>query len=427
MQLSLVDDLIERLQGVVNCFDITSITGEHAALLVERFSTLERLAWTARSLAARRVADTRYYEREGARDAGSWLATVTGDSKQSAEDALATAATLDLLPELDAAVRSGELSGKQAHQVARAGALDPEAAGPLLDTARREPLSRLRAAADEAAAAARSKEEHEERHRRVHAERHLRTWTTPEGAFAGRFSLTPETGALLMGPLERIANAVFEQAWREDRHEPHEAYLADALVYLARGMWPGDESGAGLLADVAAPGPSLPAAGPEGGEAEGSPQQRRRYRPDFTVIMRIDLEALARGHLRSGEECSIDGIGHVPVSVVQEYLDRAKLRLVVTDGVDIRSIYSFKRNISVALDTALRVRDRACVVPRCGSTFQLERDHVKEFAKNGPTALENMCLLCARHHRMKSAQGYRIEGPPGQWKWLGPDGARAGP
>lgn len=426
MQLDLVDELIESLRGVVNGLDFTSLGGEHAALLVERFTTIERLAWTGRSLAARRVADTGYYQRDGARDAGSWLATVTGDSKQAAEEALATAATLELLPELDAAVRSGELSGKQAHHVARAGALDPDATGPLLETARREPLGRLRAAADEAAAAARSKEEDEERYRRVHSERHLRTWTTAEGAFAGRFSLTPEAGALLMGPLERIADAVFEQAWREDRHEPRDAYLADALVYLARGAWPG-ESPADGKAPAGLSDPMPAARRPEPDPDEGPPRPRHRYRPDFSVIMRIDLAALVRGRLLPGEECSIDGVGHVPVAVVQEYLDRAMVRLVVTDGIDVRSIYSFKRNVSVALDTALRFRDRTCVVPGCGSTFHLERDHVREFAKEGPTALENMCLLCARHHRMKSAKGYRIEGSPGQWKWLRPDGSQAGP
>ena len=43
--------------------------------------------------------------------------------------------------------------------------------------------------------------------------------------------------------------------------------------------------------------------------------------------MRIDLGALLRGHLLRGEECSRDGVGEVPVSVVQSCLDEAKVRL----------------------------------------------------------------------------------------------------
>jgi hypothetical protein len=143
--------------------------------------------------------------------------------------------------------------------------------------------------------------------------------------------------------------------------------------------------------------------------------------------MRIDLQALVRGHLLPGEECSIDGVGHVPISVVQLYLDVAKIRLVVTDGVEIRSIFSFKRTIGPALDTALHHRDRTCVVPGCTSTFHLERDHVREFAKKGPTTLSNLVLLCPYHHRLKTNKGFRIEGVPGSWRWLKPDGSVAGP
>lgn len=155
------------------------------------------------------------------------------------------------------------------------------------------------------------------------------------------------------------------------------------------------------------------------------PPRRPGCRPDYTVFVRVDFDALARGHLERGEECSIDGAGHVPVSVVQSLLDTAKVRLVVTDGVEISSIYSCKRNIAVALDAALRFRDRTCVVPGCAATFHLERDHIHEFAKNGPTTLSNMCLLCGFHHRLKSTKGYRITGGPGRWRWLRPDGTPA--
>jgi hypothetical protein len=97
---------------------------------------------------------------------------------------------------------------------------------------------------------------------------------------------------------------------------------------------------------------------------------------------------------------------------VQSYLDAAKVRLVVTDGADVRSVYSCRRNISRALDTALRARDRCWCVPGCGATFRLERDHIKEYARSGPTTLDNLCLLCSRHHKMKSTKGFRIEGSP---------------
>jgi len=133
--------------------------------------------------------------------------------------------------------------------------------------------------------------------------------------------------------------------------------------------------------------------------------------------MRIDLEALVRGSLLPGEECSIDGTGHVPVSVVQRYLDIAQVHLAVTKGVDVVSIFSFSRTIPAALRRALEVRDRTCVVPGCQSTFHLEIDHVHEYGKRGPTALSNLCRLCRFHHRLKTVGKYRIEGGPGNWRW----------
>jgi hypothetical protein len=449
VHLDVLDEQILALQGVVSSLDISSLTGKSAADLVERFAKLENLSAAGKGLCAKRVADTGYYGCEGARDAGSWLASVSGESRGAANAAIETANRLELLPQLDEAFRSGELSDKQAHEVARAGWLDPDATDSLLRTARSGSLGGLRNAADQIAAAARSKEEDEERHRRIHEERHLRTWKTRDGAFTGRFSLTPEAGALLMGPLERVADAVFEEAWREGRRESHEAYLADALVLLASGEWPGDEQ-AGDEPSSGEPSDEEPGGDRPAGdglpddwptpERRGEPppdqpgrpvangtRRRRRYKPDYSIIMRVDLEALVRGYLLSGEECSIDGVGHVPVSVVQSYLDRAKLRLVVTEGVDIKSIFSFKRAIPVPLDTALHFRDRTCVVPGCNSSFHLERDHVHEFARNGPTTLSNLALLCPRHHRLKSTKGYRLEGPPGRWRWVKPDGSPAGP
>lgn len=453
VQLKEFDEEIERFCLFVKCLDPASFTGALAAGYAERFGRLERLCSAGKSLCAKRVADTRHFEREGASDPAHWLAALSGDSVSSARDALETASGLSGLPGLDEAFRCGELSGKQAHEVARAGALDPSREHDLLSSARSDSLRGLREKADRVAAASRSKEEDEERQRRIHAGRHLRTFTSREGAFEGRFSLTPDDGARLMGPIGALAEVIFEKAWEDGRREPREAYLADALVALAAGegedllpeaSGPGassnDEAGGALLPIALSPvQPSADGAPPSVDTARppaalsgalppptGSPPSRRRPRGDYTILVRIDFGALSRGRLLPGEECSIDGVGHVPVAVVQSYLDSAKVRLVVTDGVDVRSVYSCRRNVSRALDTALRARDRCCCVPGCGATFRLERDHIKEYARSGPTTLDNLCLLCSRHHKMKSTKGFRIEGSPGNWRWLRPDGSLAG-
>lgn len=392
--LALLRRQIAALSEIVSSLDCSSLEGVRAAEVVELFSRGEKLCASGIALAARRVEETGHFRKEGTRDASEWLAGVTGDSCSAAREQLETARNLSFLPSsLEDAFRSGGLSQKQANEVRKAAEKDPDKTDELVFLAGKSSLRELREEAGKVIDAALSKEEDEERHARVQRERHLQTWKK-NGALMGEFSLTPESGAHLLGALESLAGRLFEQARAEGRSEPHAAYMADALVALATSE--GKEPSRGSL-------------------------------PSYEVVMRVDLEALVRGHLLPDEECSIDGVGHVPVSLVQSYLDRAKVRLVVERHEDVVSVFSMRRNIPRALDIALRARDRTCVVPGCRASFFLERDHVQEFAKGGPTTLSNLVLLCSRHHKMKTNEGFRIKGRPGAWRWLKPDGSPAGP
>ena len=398
---------LEAMKAIVSELEPDSLSGAEAALLVTSFATGAHLCNAGKAICARVVATTGHFESEGHRDAASWLAETSGETKGAARDLLETADGLSRLPELAEAFCAGELSDKKALEIARAGAIDPSSEHDLVEAAQATSLGELRDRASAVRAAARAHEEDEQAHRRLHARRNLSTWTDKEGAFEGRFSLTPEDGASLMGRLGELASLLFEESRAKGITERRGAYLADALVLLARGEAPAPET-------------------PEGSETTPATGQRRLPAPDYTILMRVDLEALVRGHLARGEECSIDGGGHVPLSVVQSYLDEARLRLVVTKGTDVCSVFSFSRTIPAALKTALLARDRSCVVPGCGSSFRLEIDHIKEFARGGPTALSNLCRLCTYHHRLKSVSGYRIEGGPGAWRWVAPPRAGSG-
>lgn len=443
----LVEQLQESLALVLRLaadLEVSEMSGMEAASWVERFTRAESACAAGKARCARRVAETKHFEREGHKDAATWLAEKSGESRNAAEQTIRLGEGLAQLPDLGEAFGSGEVSERQASQIVRAAEADPESLQELLGVARHGSYGELRDRADQVVAAARSQEEDERRLARIRANRHLRSWKDVDGGLAGRFLLAPEDGAVVMGRLQQIANDVFDQARRAGERERQAAYLADALVILARGeeggLRPSSASGAPGAPDA----PSAPSA-PEAPDAPGAPApfrqdsdhgvtnpsgseadrtgrparpECRAPRPDYTVIMRVDLAALARGHLEGGEECSIDGSGPVPVSLVQRYLDEAHLRLVVTKGTDIASVFSFSRTIPAALRTALMVRDRTCVVPGCNRSYLLEIDHIKEFSKGGPTSLDNLCRLCREHHRLKTIGRYRIDGPPGCWRWV---------
>ena len=487
-----LSEVTSALARVVSCLDGESLSGGDAAELVERFSAISRLAAAGTAVCAGRVSRTRFFERSGHTSAESWLAATTGEANGAARSLLSTAARLGELPGLEAAWRAGELSAPQAAEVARGAAAGPGAEAELLESARSGSLGELRAVADRIEAAARSREADEARHRRIRAQRHLRTWLDADGSFKGRFALAPEDGALLLCGLEAEANHLFDLARRAGLRERREAYLADALVAVVcgeagaggagvAGAGAGRAGGAGGGANVGAGAggalvaganvgaggaelvparlragavqpagpagcgvgtaatvlsgggegaPSTLARGPDaepGGPRQGgdevallAPGRGRGRRADCTILFHVELEALRRGSLGPGEQCVVEGGGHVPLSVVQSYLDVARIFLVVKEGFDVTSIVSCKRTIPAALQTALCARDRTCVVPGCTSTFHLEIDHIVEFAKGGPTTLSNLCRLCRPHHALKTEQGYRIEGGPGHWRWVAP-------
>jgi hypothetical protein len=431
-----LSEVTSALGRVVSCLDGDSLSGGDAAVLVERFSAISRLAAAGTAVCAGRVSRTRFFERSGHTSAESWLAATTGEANGAARSLLSTAARLNELPGLDAALRAGELSAPQAAEVARGAGAGPGAEAELLESARAGSLCELRAAADRIEAAARSREADEARHRRIGAQRHLRTWLDADGSFKGRFALAPEDGALLLSGLEAEANHLFDLARRAGLRERREAYLADALVAVVCGQAGGAAPAGGVPVALAGGAPAgggdgTPAGGGDGAPAGGgdgtpAPVPGRGRRPECTILFHVDLEALRRGSLGPGEQCLVEGGGHVPLSVVQSYLDVARIFLVVKEGFDVTSIVSCKRTVPAALQTALCARDRTCVVPGCTSTFHLEIDHIVEFAKGGPTALGNLCRLCRPHHALKTEQGYRIEGGPGHWRWVAPPPPPAG-
>ena len=80
------------------------------------------------------------------------------------------------------------------------------------------------------------------------------------------------------------------------------------------------------------------------------------------------------------------------------------------------------RIISPALRRALDHRDQGCRFPGCGVKF-CDAHHVRHWARGGETSLDNLVLLCRKHHRCLHEEGFGMErGPDGRFRFLRPDG-----
>lgn len=74
------------------------------------------------------------------------------------------------------------------------------------------------------------------------------------------------------------------------------------------------------------------------------------------VQVRVDHAALVRGHTEQGEECEIEGVGAVPVSVANAMLSDAVLRVLVTKGQDVVKLSSDTRTLPPGVKGGYRSR-----------------------------------------------------------------------
>lgn len=381
--------MCQAAASVLSGLDAAALLPDEAAILVTSLSRLTNQVEAARARCALRAAEAKVHLRAGYRSPAAWLADQAGGSVGAAVRSLSGAAAAEQVPALGEALRQGELSSDQAALVAEATEEDPASAGEVVERARSGRLRDLRAHVEARRVARSSEADLAARHEALRRRRFLRTWTGPDGACRGEFSLAPADAAPLLARLEREREERFEEARRRGEREPLEAYAADALCALSGGI--------------------------EAPTADG---------PRARVLLRVDLPALLRGRREGDEVCELAGVGPVPLATARELLSDAVVDLVVRKGVDVVGVTSLGRTIPTAVRTALRDRDPTCVVPGCGATHRLEIDHWRvDFARGGPTSLDNLAMLCQFHHRMKTHRGWRLSGGPGRWRWVGPEPA----
>ena len=396
--LSDVQRAIELLRAVTVSAPPAQVCGPDARAMVEALCRAEKVAAGARALYAARVAATGAFEDSGQTSAARWLAQVSGEPVGRAQGALSAAGALDEAPLVRDALLAGDISLDQAKVAAPASAADPGAEAGLLQAAKGGSFAELVDLAQRTVRAKESEAAARAREARVHARRYCRTWAPPEGGLRIEALLCAVDGARLKAAVDQMTAVVFDEARAAGVREPTERYRADALVRLATAA--GTATGTGTATAT----------------ATGRPKAR-----GARVLLRVDAAALRRGALEGGEVCEIPGVGPVSVATAKDLLGDAVCNVVVHDGVDVLAVSRTTRARTFAQEIALMERDPHCVVPGCAVSAPLQVDHWRtDYALGGRTELENLCRLCVEHHAMKTHRGWRLEGGPGRWRWVGP-------
>lgn len=229
----------------------------------------------------------------------------------------------------------------------------------------------------------------------------------------GRFELTGERALTVHDTLHAVADELFHQHER-DRQQFPELEMPNRATLLAMALE--EVCRRALAVD------------------RGS---TRAPRVEATLTLHSDVPACScHGHAASSghDDPSLRPITWIqnslgsplPASVLPSFLCDPVFYAVVVDHLGLtRDMGRATRSVTPAQRRALAVRDGGCVFPGCDCPATwADAHHLAEWVRDaGRTDLDNMVLVCRRHHRVAHRHGWTVRlGDDGWTTWTSPAG-----
>ncbi len=327
----------------------------------------------------------------GATSYPQWLSWRANLAPGTAREYVRVAHALASLPKTSAALRRGQVSYSKVRALTRVAT--PATEDRLLHLARQATAADLERIVRAWRLCDRQHEGQEDRaRRRNHG---LSIYPDVDGMFVVRGLLTPEVGAVVRRAIEAASEQLYQEAKdtepRNVEAETPTCRRADALGLIA-------ESALAAKLDTGTAGDRYqvvvhvdPDTVREDVSAETSPTERQAVLEESGGI-RVSAETSRRLACDAGK-------------VVMRH---------DADG-NVLDVGRKTRTISPALRRALASRDQHCRFPGCEAP-RCDAHHVEHWADGGATKLENLVLLCRRHHRAVHEEGFGLaldaEGQP---------------
>ena len=338
----------------------------------------------------RRFEKSGAWAQDGALDMVAWLKSNGKLSGGAALERVAMARQLEKLPETAQAFQRGDLGYQHAAILTRTaekvgtGVFKKEEAR-LLEAAQTVDPGKFAGVAkafefrvDQAAALTEAK--------RAYSRRYLHLSEPKDGLVHLEGLLDAEGGAVVKTALDALMRPPGHDADRTAGQR-----RADALVDLAR----------------------RPLTGSKLGSTGG-------MRPHLVIT--ASVETLAGVPCAPAAE--LQGIGPVANETVQRHACDATVSWLLAKAETDQDTSHEHRKIPPSIRRALVARDKDCVFNGCHRPASwCDGHHVTWWTRGGETKLENLALVCGRHHRMLHEEGWQLKrGSNGGWMSIPPVG-----
>ena len=334
-----------------------------------------------------------------------WLHDTFGLTFGAAREKVRTARALGDLPLIDAAFRDGQLSYSKVRALTRAAT--PENEAELVEIARRT-------SADGVEQVVRRVKQNACLHdvQAMIQSRALSTRWDDSGMLVIQGKLTPEQGEVFLKALAKATEALSDTEADTETDAEADAETASRTNAEADAYW---ARRADALTHIM--GDSLSDA-PNRASAPGDRHQVVVHVAAEALVENVSAETLPVNVTAetppknvSAETPSVNIPAETPLhpeTARRLACDGGLLTIVEKDNGDPLNVGRKTRAIPPSTRRALLARDRHCQFPGCAHDRYVEGHHIVHWAHGGETKLDNLVLLCSRHHRAVHERGYRI-------------------
>ncbi|HYZ13037.1 MAG TPA: DUF222 domain-containing protein [Actinomycetota bacterium] len=371
--------------------DLRTVSDDELASYLDDLEHTDRFVDAERARALAELERREVVGRDGHLSLGSWMVARHGVAPSTAAGHVRMARALEQMPVTADALAGGEVSSAAVSLLASAQEAAPEhfarAEDALVDAARTLPVTQLRSTVArwrENADSERAAEDEERRFER----RRLHVSATLDGMVRLDGELDPLTGQTVITALRAVedANVRSREGHRSGEQRDRSAELDPRT--------PGQRR-ADALGEICRQWLDLPERPVVSGE-----------RPHVVVTM--DLASLER---RAGHRVDLEDVGRIDGEAARQLACDATVSRVITVGSSQPLDVGRKSKVvPPALRRAVAVRDGGCAFPSCDRPSSwCDAHHVHHWADGGPTSLDNLVLLCRRHHRLVHHRRFTVE------------------